>query len=124
MPCWASSLLPRQPHLRPHHSGDIPAGPSRRATRSSCDSQPLLRSARTLHVPHGHSVRHRRPDTTPSSVPRLPVRVGAWGLQSSCPWQAERAQISHPLPSSLPEAPSCLQPPQLPRVPTMLPWAS
>ncbi|RLV92293.1 hypothetical protein DV515_00013818 [Chloebia gouldiae] len=63
----------RQPRLCPHHSGAVPAGPSHRATRSSCDSQPLLRSAHTLHVPHRHSVRHRRPDTTPSSVPRLPV---------------------------------------------------
>uniref|UniRef100_A0A8C3UC39 Kinesin-like protein n=1 Tax=Catharus ustulatus TaxID=91951 RepID=A0A8C3UC39_CATUS len=59
------------------------AGPSHRATRSSCDSQPLLRSARSLHVPCSHSVRHRRPETTPSSVPRLPVRGGTWGLQSS-----------------------------------------
>ncbi|XP_038014322.1 kinesin-like protein KIF12 isoform X2 [Motacilla alba alba] len=71
----------RQPRLSPHLSGDIPAGPSRRATRSSCDSQPLLRSARSLHVPRGHSVRHRRPDTTPSSVPRLPKLPPA----SSCP---------------------------------------
>ncbi|XP_016158399.1 PREDICTED: kinesin-like protein KIF12 [Ficedula albicollis] len=68
----------RQP---PDLSGDMPAGPSHRGTRSSCDSQPLLRSARSLHVPHGHSVRHRRPDTTPSSVPRLPKLPPA----SSCP---------------------------------------
>ncbi|XP_072793339.1 kinesin-like protein KIF12 [Taeniopygia guttata] len=74
----------RQPHLRPHHSGDIPAGPSCRATRSSCDSQSLLRSAHTLHVPHGHSVRHRRPDTTPSSVPRLPKLPPA-SSHPSCP---------------------------------------
>uniref|UniRef100_A0A674G928 Kinesin-like protein n=1 Tax=Taeniopygia guttata TaxID=59729 RepID=A0A674G928_TAEGU len=74
----------RQPHLRPHHSGDIPAGPSHRATRSSCDSQPLLRSAHTLHVPHGHSVRHQRPDTTPSSVPRLPKLPPA-SSHPSCP---------------------------------------
>lgn len=119
MPCWASSLLPRQP---PDLSGDIPAGPSHRATRSSCDSQPLLRSARSLHVPHSHSVRHRRPETTPSSVPQLPVREGPWGLQSS--WQGEVAQTTHPLLSSLAEAPSCLQPPQLPKVSTVLPWAS
>ncbi|XP_056362423.1 kinesin-like protein KIF12 [Oenanthe melanoleuca] len=68
----------RQP---PDRSGDIPAGPSHRGTRSSCDSQPLLRSARSLHVPHSHSVRHRRPGTTPSSVPRLPKLPPA----SSCP---------------------------------------
>lgn len=77
MPCQASSLLPRQPCLFPDHSGHISAGSSHRATRSSCASQPLLRSGRTLHVPHSHSGRHRRPDTTPSSVPRLPVRGGA-----------------------------------------------
>ncbi|XP_014110325.1 PREDICTED: LOW QUALITY PROTEIN: kinesin-like protein KIF12 [Pseudopodoces humilis] len=63
----------RQPHLSPELSGDIPAGASHRVSRSCCDSQPLLRSARTLHVPPRHLVRHRRPDTTPSSVPRLPV---------------------------------------------------
>ncbi|XP_023794995.1 kinesin-like protein KIF12 isoform X2 [Cyanistes caeruleus] len=43
-----------------------------RVSRSCCDSQPLLRSARTLRVPPRRSVRHRRPGTTPSSVPRLP----------------------------------------------------
>lgn len=121
MPCRASSLLPRQPRLSPDLSGHIPAGPSRRASRRSCDSQPLLRSARTLPVPRSHSLRHRRPDTTPSSVPRLPVRGGAWAQQSHCPWQGEDAHTTHPLLSSLAEAPSRLQPPQLP---TVLPWAS
>lgn len=121
MPCPASSLLPRQPRLSPEPSGDIPAGPSHRATCSSCDNQPLLRSARTRRVHPGHSARHRRPDTTPTSVPRLPVRVGAWGLQSSCPRQGEHAQTTHPLLPSLAEAPSCLQ---LPRVPTVLPRVS
>uniref|UniRef100_A0A8C5T5M4 Kinesin-like protein n=1 Tax=Malurus cyaneus samueli TaxID=2593467 RepID=A0A8C5T5M4_9PASS len=72
-----SSLLPRQPRVSPD-----PAGDTHRATRSSCDSQPLLRSARNHHGHHGHhghSARHRRPDTTPSSVPRLPVSVGSLG---------------------------------------------
>ncbi|XP_032934054.1 LOW QUALITY PROTEIN: kinesin-like protein KIF12 [Catharus ustulatus] len=55
-----------------------------RATRSSCDSQPLLRSARSLHVPCSHSVRHRRPETTPSSVPRLPKLPPA-SSRPSCP---------------------------------------
>ncbi|XP_041338825.1 LOW QUALITY PROTEIN: kinesin-like protein KIF12 [Pyrgilauda ruficollis] len=70
----------RQPRLSPH----LPAGPSHRATRSSCDSQPLLRSACTLHVPPRHSERHRRPDTTPSSVPRLPKLPPA-SSRPSCP---------------------------------------
>ncbi|XP_066189444.1 LOW QUALITY PROTEIN: kinesin-like protein KIF12 [Sylvia atricapilla] len=74
----------RQPCLSPGLSGHIPAGPSHRATRRSCDSQPLLRSACTLHVPRSHSVRHRRPDTTPSSVPRLPKLPPA-SSRPSCP---------------------------------------
>ncbi|XP_058673945.1 LOW QUALITY PROTEIN: kinesin-like protein KIF12 [Ammospiza caudacuta] len=74
----------RHPHLCPHLSGDIPAGPSHRGTRSSCDSQPLLRSARSLHVPQRLPVRQRRPETTPSSVPRLPKLPPA-SSHPSCP---------------------------------------
>ncbi|XP_066058331.1 LOW QUALITY PROTEIN: kinesin-like protein KIF12 [Chamaea fasciata] len=74
----------RQPRLSPDLSGHIPAGPSHRAARSTCDRQPLLRSACTLHVPRSHSVRHRRPDTTPSSVPRLPKLLPA-SSHPSCP---------------------------------------
>ncbi|XP_059722022.1 LOW QUALITY PROTEIN: kinesin-like protein KIF12 [Haemorhous mexicanus] len=55
-----------------------------RVTRSSCDSQPLLRTARSLHVPQRLSVRQRRPDTTPSSVPRLPKLPPA-SSRPSCP---------------------------------------
>ncbi|XP_030818711.1 LOW QUALITY PROTEIN: kinesin-like protein KIF12 [Camarhynchus parvulus] len=74
----------RHPHLSPHLRGDIPAGPSHRGTRSSCDSQPLLRSARSLHIPQRLPVRQRRPDTTPSSVPRLPKLPPA-SSHPSCP---------------------------------------
>ncbi|XP_048180655.1 LOW QUALITY PROTEIN: kinesin-like protein KIF12 [Corvus hawaiiensis] len=74
----------RQPRLSLEPSGDIPVGPSHRATRGSCDSQPLLRSARTPHVHPGHSVRHRRPDTTPTSVPQLPKLPPA-SSHPSCP---------------------------------------
>lgn len=76
MPCPAPSLLPRQPRLTPDPSGDIP---SRRATRSSCDSQPPLRSARTPCVPPGPPVRLRHPDVTPTSGPWLPVSEGGPG---------------------------------------------
>ncbi|KAM6239588.1 kinesin-like protein KIF12 isoform 2-T2 [Spheniscus humboldti] len=61
----------RQPRLSPDPSGDVPAGPSHRATRSSCDSQPQLRSARTPRVPPGHPARLRPPDATPAPGPRL-----------------------------------------------------
>ncbi|XP_058710167.1 kinesin-like protein KIF12 isoform X4 [Poecile atricapillus] len=67
--------LPRVPLRSREVTGNPPkawAGSGDRVSRSCCDSQPLLRSARTLHVPPRRSVRHRRPDTTPSSVPRLP----------------------------------------------------
>ncbi|KAM7033120.1 kinesin-like protein KIF12 [Acridotheres tristis] len=85
----------RYGRLPPDLNGDIPAGPSRRATRSSCDSQPLLRSAHSLHVPHSLSVRHRRPDTTPSSVPQLPKlppassRPSYPGCPQCCPGPAD-----------------------------------
>ncbi|CAN8197361.1 unnamed protein product [Coccothraustes coccothraustes] len=55
-----------------------------RATCSSCDCQPQLRSALSLHVPQRLSVRQRRPDTTPSSVPRLPKLPPA-SSHPSCP---------------------------------------
>ncbi|KAM4760573.1 kinesin-like protein KIF12 [Cyanocitta cristata] len=74
----------RQPRLSLEPSGDIPVGPSHRATRGSCDSQPLLRSARTPHVHPGHLARHRRPDTTPTSVPQLPKLPPA-SSRPSCP---------------------------------------
>ncbi|XP_076210800.1 kinesin-like protein KIF12 isoform X2 [Aptenodytes patagonicus] len=61
----------RQPRLSPDPSGDVPAGPSHRATRSSCDSQPRLRSAHTPRVPPGHPARLRPPDATPAPGPRL-----------------------------------------------------
>ncbi|XP_074016900.1 LOW QUALITY PROTEIN: kinesin-like protein KIF12 [Numenius arquata] len=65
-------------------SGDIPGGPSHRATRSSCDSHPLLQSARTPRVPPGHSAGLRQPDVTPTSDPRLPKLPPAPG-RPSCP---------------------------------------
>ncbi|XP_064585378.1 LOW QUALITY PROTEIN: kinesin-like protein KIF12 [Zonotrichia leucophrys gambelii] len=74
----------RHPHLSPHLSGDIPASPSHRGTRSSCDSQPLLRSARSLNVPQRLPARQRRPETTPSSVPRLP-KLPCASSHPSCP---------------------------------------
>ncbi|KAM9257291.1 LOW QUALITY PROTEIN: kinesin-like protein KIF12 [Cariama cristata] len=74
----------RQPRLSPDPSGDIPAGPSRRATHSSCDSQPRLRSARTPRVPPSHPAKLQQPDTTPTSGPRLPKLPPASG-RPSCP---------------------------------------
>lgn len=128
MPCPAPSLLPRQHRLSPDPSGDIPAGPSCRTTRSSYDSQPPLQSARTPRVPPGHPARLRQPDTTPASGPWLPVSVGVPGLHRHpramlCPRQGEDAPTTLPLLSPLPEAASHLQPPQLPGVPSLLPWA-
>ncbi|XP_066419809.1 LOW QUALITY PROTEIN: kinesin-like protein KIF12 [Molothrus aeneus] len=72
----------RHSHLSPHLRGHIPAGPSHRG--SSCDSQPLLRNAHSLHVPQQLPVRQRRPETTPSSVPRLPKLPPA-SSHPSCP---------------------------------------
>lgn len=128
MPGLAHSLLPRQPRLSPDPSGDIPAGPSCRTTRSSCDSQPPLWSVRIPRVPPGHPTRLRQPDTTPASGPRLPVSVGVPRLHRHprarlCPRQGEDAPTTHPLLSPLPEAASHLRPPQLPGVPSLLPWA-
>ncbi|XP_017687981.1 PREDICTED: kinesin-like protein KIF12 isoform X3 [Lepidothrix coronata] len=74
----------RQPWLSPDPSGDIPDGPSHRATRSSCDNQPLLRSAHAPQIPPGHSTRLRQPNTTSASIPRLPKLPPASG-RSSCP---------------------------------------
>ncbi|KAM9615432.1 kinesin-like protein KIF12 isoform 2-T2 [Morphnus guianensis] len=74
----------RQPQLSPDPSGDMPAGPSCRTTRSSCDSQPPLRSARAPRVPPGHPARLQQPDTTPASGPRLPKLPPASG-RPSCP---------------------------------------
>ncbi|XP_062485882.1 kinesin-like protein KIF12 isoform X5 [Pezoporus occidentalis] len=54
----------RQPRLSADPSGDVP---SCRATRSSCDTQPLLRSACTPHVPPGHPMRPRLPKLPPAS---------------------------------------------------------
>ncbi|KAM6403026.1 kinesin-like protein KIF12 [Rhynochetos jubatus] len=76
MSCPAPSLPPRQPRLSPDPGGDVPAGVSHRTTRSSCDSQPRLRSARTPCVPPSHTARLWHSDTTPTSAPRLPVSVG------------------------------------------------
>ncbi|XP_040471679.1 kinesin-like protein KIF12 isoform X7 [Falco naumanni] len=109
----------RQPQLSPDPSGDIPAGPSCRATRSSGDGQPLLPSARTPHVPTSHPTRLQQPDTTPASGSRLPVSMGGPGSTDILTW-GEDARTTHPLISSLAEAASCLQPPWLPPV---LPWA-
>ncbi|XP_027522673.1 kinesin-like protein KIF12 isoform X3 [Corapipo altera] len=74
----------RQPRLSPDPSGDIPDGPSHRATRSSCDSQPLLRSAHAPQISPGHSTRLRQPNTTSASIPRLPKLPPA-SSRSSCP---------------------------------------
>ncbi|XP_055573119.1 kinesin-like protein KIF12 isoform X2 [Falco cherrug] len=109
----------RQPQLSPDPSGDIPAGPPCRATRSSSDGQPLLPSARTPHVPTSHPTRLRQPDTTPASGSRLPVSMGGPGSTDILTW-GEDARTTHPLISPLAEAASCLQPPWLPPV---LPWA-
>ncbi|XP_075373877.1 LOW QUALITY PROTEIN: kinesin-like protein KIF12 [Mycteria americana] len=90
----------RQPRLSPDPSSDVPAGPSCRATRSSCDSQPLLRSARTLRVPPGHPTRLWQPGTTPASGPRplkLPPASGRPGCPQCCPALAD-AIMSQALP--------------------------
>ncbi|KAM6118587.1 LOW QUALITY PROTEIN: kinesin-like protein KIF12 [Phoenicopterus ruber ruber] len=103
----------RQPRLSPDPSGDVPAGPSRRATRSSCDSQPRLQSARTPRVPPGHPARLRQPDTTPASGPRLPKlppasgRPGCPGCPQCCPGLAD-AIMSQALPG--PPAPQPVPP--------------
>ncbi|KAM6315545.1 LOW QUALITY PROTEIN: kinesin-like protein KIF12 [Podargus strigoides] len=81
----------RQPRLSPDPSDNIPTGPSRRATRSSCDSQSLLRSARTPLVPPGHPTKLRQPDVTPTSgswLPKLPPassHPGCPGCPQCCP---------------------------------------
>ncbi|XP_074701760.1 kinesin-like protein KIF12 isoform X1 [Strix aluco] len=109
-PCPAPSLFPRQPWLSPDPRGDVPAGPSRRATRSSCDSHPLLRSARTPRIPQGHPARLQQPDTTLASGPRLlklpPTsgRPGCPGCPHCCPGLAD-AIMSQVLPG-----PPTLQP--------------
>ncbi|XP_074969664.1 kinesin-like protein KIF12 isoform X2 [Phalacrocorax aristotelis] len=74
----------RQPWLSPDPSSDIPAGPSCRATCSSCHGQPPLQSARAPRVPPGHPTRLRQPDMTPTSGPRLPKLPPASG-RPSCP---------------------------------------
>ncbi|XP_074701766.1 kinesin-like protein KIF12 isoform X5 [Strix aluco] len=100
----------RQPWLSPDPRGDVPAGPSRRATRSSCDSHPLLRSARTPRIPQGHPARLQQPDTTLASGPRLlklpPTsgRPGCPGCPHCCPGLAD-AIMSQVLPG-----PPTLQP--------------
>ncbi|XP_074778623.1 kinesin-like protein KIF12 [Athene noctua] len=96
----------RQPWLSPDPSGDVPAGPSRRATRSSCDSHPPLRSARTPRIPQGHPARLQQPDTTPASGPRLlklpptSSRPGCPGCPHCCPGLAD-AIVSQVLPGPL-----------------------
>ncbi|XP_063198560.1 LOW QUALITY PROTEIN: kinesin-like protein KIF12 [Chroicocephalus ridibundus] len=103
----------RQRRLSPDPSGDVPAGPSRRATRSSCDSQPWLRSARTPRVPPGHSARLRQPHATSASGPRLPKlppapgRPGCSGCPQCCPGPAD-AIMSQVLPG--PPAPQPVPP--------------
>ncbi|XP_071673168.1 kinesin-like protein KIF12 isoform X6 [Patagioenas fasciata] len=102
----------RQPRLSPDPSSDISAGPNHRAAHSSCDSQPLLQSARTPCVPHGHPTRLRQPDATPVSATRLPASVGGPGLHGHphvglCLWQGEDAQPTPPLPPA--SRPSCSQ---------------
>ncbi|XP_068271998.1 LOW QUALITY PROTEIN: kinesin-like protein KIF12 [Nyctibius grandis] len=96
----------RQPWLSPDPRGDIPAGPSHGATRSSCDSQPPLRSARTPRVPPGHPARLWQPDVTPTSGPRLPKLPPASG-RPGCPRPAD-AIMSQVLPG--PPAPQPVPP--------------
>ncbi|XP_051491404.1 kinesin-like protein KIF12 isoform X2 [Apus apus] len=108
----------RQPRLSPDPSGDIPAGPSCRATCSSCDSQTLLQNARTPRVPPGHPARLQQPDMTLSSSPRLPVSMGDLGLHRH-PHVGVRMHkpptLCHPLlqklplTSSQPGCPGCTQ---------------
>ncbi|XP_055573132.1 kinesin-like protein KIF12 isoform X5 [Falco cherrug] len=93
----------RQPQLSPDPSGDIPAGPPCRATRSSSDGQPLLPSARTPHVPTSHPTRLRQPDTTPASgsrLPKLPPASSRPGCPQCCPGPAN-ATVSQVLPGPL-----------------------
>ncbi|KAM6373078.1 kinesin-like protein KIF12 [Pluvialis apricaria] len=90
----------RQPWPSPDPSGDIPAGPSHRATRSFCDSQPPLWSAHTPRVPPGHSARLRQPDATPACgprLPKLPPASGRPGCPQCCPGPAD-AIVSQVLP--------------------------
>ncbi|XP_075627375.1 kinesin-like protein KIF12 isoform X2 [Balearica regulorum gibbericeps] len=74
-----------------------------RATRSSCDSQPPLRSARTPRAPPGHPARPRQPDATPTSGPRLPKlpptsgHPDCLGCPQCCPGPAD-AIVSQALP--------------------------
>ncbi|KAM9272461.1 LOW QUALITY PROTEIN: kinesin-like protein KIF12 [Morus bassanus] len=90
----------RQPWLSPDSSGDIPPGPSCRATRSSCDIQAPLQSARTHRVPPSHPTRLRQPDATPASgpwLPKLPPASGHPGCPQCCPGPAD-ATVSQALP--------------------------
>ncbi|XP_030328790.1 LOW QUALITY PROTEIN: kinesin-like protein KIF12 [Strigops habroptila] len=80
----------RQPRLSPDPSGDVP---SRRAPHSSCDTQLLLRSTCTPHVPPGHPMRPRLPKLPPAS---------------SCP-QCCPGPVDALLPQALP-GPPVLQP--------------
>ncbi|KAM6049312.1 kinesin-like protein KIF12 isoform 2-T2 [Chlamydotis macqueenii] len=100
----------RQPQLSPEPSGDVPAGPSRRATRSSYDSQPQLRSAHIPCVPPGHPTRLRQPDATPASgpwLPKLPPASSHPGCPQCCPGPAD-AIMSQTLPG--PPAPQPVPP--------------
>lgn len=112
MPCPAPSLLPRQPWLTPDPSGDIPAGPSRRATRSSCDSQPPLQSVCTPCDPPGHPMRFRHPDATPTSGLWLPVSERGPGLQGRPPVGLCPGSEGAPptTPAAVPSCRSCLPP--------------
>ncbi|XP_064022514.1 LOW QUALITY PROTEIN: kinesin-like protein KIF12 [Pogoniulus pusillus] len=101
--CMVENEHLRHPQLPPDLSSAIPAGPPRRATRSSCNSQPQLRSARTPGVTPSHPVRFWQPDMTPASgsqLPKLPptsVRSGCLGCPQCCPEPAD-ATVSQALP--------------------------
>ncbi|XP_027546529.1 kinesin-like protein KIF12 isoform X5 [Neopelma chrysocephalum] len=99
----------------PVRSTEVPGNPPKacpswggRATRSSCDNQPLLRSAHAPQIPPGHSTRLRQPNTTSASIPRLPKLPPASGRSSypgcpqCCPGPAD-ATVSQVLP--VPPAP-------------------
>ncbi|KAM6242416.1 kinesin-like protein KIF12 [Porphyrio hochstetteri] len=100
---WGLVVESEQPQLSPDPGGDIPAGPSCRATHGSCDSQLPLRSARTPHVLPGPPARPRQPDVTPTSAPQLPKLPPTFGHPSClgcpqwCPGPAD-AFVSQALP--------------------------
>ncbi|XP_053941164.1 kinesin-like protein KIF12 isoform X2 [Cuculus canorus] len=87
----------RQSQLSPDPGGDVAASLSPRATRSSCDTQHPLRSARAPRVPLGHPARLQQPNTTLPKLPPTSGRSGCAGCPQCCPAPAD-AIVTQALP--------------------------